>query len=425
MCVHVGHRFHIDIPRQSSNMHDMARLGLLLWAGLIGLPGCGSTSSTPRQGGDAGSANGSGGSSSATGGAKASGGGTASGGGATSSAGAGSTLPLGDVTTPLGFCQGYYAIVADLFTDCWGLTAAEGQSLLAGPKLCQAFTASVDEKRVGFDPTHASACLSELEAAVSCQGTNDMASFADCGLITPLVPAGESCSSFSDIALGRECMDDGFCRQAADYACTGTCTPRSPVDTPCDPLTTDVRCGSGLTCDQTTKLCVVKPPDVALNGACDGAGLGRCQSGLWCDPATASAGGVCHVQQTSGACTDNQGCAHPTICAGAEGSQACVTPKAVGESCTQGWRECSVVSHCGDDQKCTDAPAALDHPCGILAGEAVPCAADAYCDGGLRGGGTCKLKKQPDAACDGTSLGECDGTLGHCDTSSHTCVACP
>ena len=422
MYVDVGRSFHIDFVRHSSNLRNMARLGLVLLVGLVGLPCCGSTTSSPGQAGAAGSANGSGGTSTTTGGGA--GGHKASGGSATGTAGA-ATLPLGDVTTPTGFCQGYYAIVADLFTQCWGLTAAEGQSLLADARLCQAFAASVDEKRVGFDPAHAGACLSELDAAVSCDGTNDMASFANCDLITPLVPVGGTCTSFSDIAVGRECMDDAFCQQTADYACTGKCTARSPIDTPCDPLTTDVRCGTGLTCDQTTKLCVAKPADVALNGACDGAGLGKCKNGLWCDPATASTGGVCHAQQTSGACTDSQACAHPTICAGAEGSKACVTPKALGESCTPGWRECSIVSHCGDDQKCTDAPAALDQPCGILAGESVPCAADAYCDGGLLGGGTCKPKKQPDAPCDGKSVGECDGTRGHCDKSSHTCVACP
>lgn len=416
--------FGVDIARRSSNMRDMARLGLVLFAGLLGLPSCGSTTSSHD--GGAGSASSSGGTAT-RGGAddgKASGG-EASGGSATSSAGVGSMLPPGDVTTPTGFCQGYYAIVADLFSRCWGLTAAEGQSVLGDAKLCQSFAASVAEKRVGFDPARAGACLSELEAAVSCEGTDDMANFADCAAIAPLVPVGETCTSFSDVAVGRECGGDSFCKPTADYACTGSCTARSPVDTPCDPLTTDVRCGNGLTCDQTTKRCVVKPPDVALNGVCDGAGLGRCQSGLWCDPGTTNAPGACHAQQTSGACTDSQACAHPTICAGASGSRSCVTHKSVGESCTRGWRECGIVGHCGDDNKCTDAPANLDQACGTLGGERVPCGADAYCDGALQGSGTCKLKKQPDAPCTGTSLGECAGTQGHCDASSETCVACP
>ena len=47
----------------------------------------------------------------------------------------------------------------------------------------------------------------------------------------------------------------------------------------------------------------------------------------------------------------------------------------------------------------------------------------AYCDGTNLVAGTCRALKQPGDAC--TSILECGGNGGHCDPTTHQCVACP
>lgn len=401
----------------------MLKAGLFGLIGLLGMSnvaGCSSTTSHV-----AGNGTEHGGSADAAAGADAAGGTDAVG-------GPSATLP-DDPTTAQGFCADFYAVVEDLFVKCWGLTVSEAQSPFTDPTLCAAFTSSIDQHRIRFDGSHAQACLGELrsaeqKSAAICEGSSQAVDPPDCvSVLTPLVAPGESCSVTSGLVLGRECTGDAFCRATTADACSGVCVERSPIGADCDSRTTDVRCATGATCDSATQKCVPTPALAALGEACGGTADGKCNDGLWCDRGSGGAAspGVCSTRKASGACTFSSECQSAKICAGAADAKSCVDPKPLGATCTAGNRECSVVSYCDSEQKCSDVAAALGQPCGILQGESVPCARGAYCEGGLLGAGVCQTPKAAGTACSGTSLGECGGYRGHCDATSHTCVACP
>lgn len=404
----------------------MLRLGLSGIVGLLWLAGCSSTTHSnggTGQGGAAGSSAGSATAAGAHAGTSSSGGADALGG--TDSSGGSGVGSSADPTTPQGFCTGYYTIVAELFAKCWAISEAKTLEAFSDPALCQNFLTSVTEKRIGFDGTHGAACLKELKAALVCEGDVDEASVPDCTLIIQgLVPVGAACSPASDNALGHECMGDSYCQEATTYACAGVCAERAPVGAACDPLGTTVRCAVDASCDFTSKKCVAVPPPAQLNEACGAAPLGKCDDGLWCDIPTSAASGTCAAKKSSGPCETNSECARTKQCAGPEGAKSCADPKPVGASCTPGNRECNLLGHCAEDQKCSDAEAKLDEPCGILSGESVACTSDLYCDGGLLGPGVCRTPKAAGAACTGTSVGECAGKRGHCDDTDNTCVAC-
>ncbi len=397
--------------------------------GLIGLTcvvACSSTTHDPgatAQGGtgssgDAGAAEG--GTSAGT----SSAGGKASGGSESSTGG--DLAFSGDPTTAKGFCDGYYAIVAELFGKCWGLSAQQAQMLFAESRLCDDFLAGVDQHRIGFDGSHGAACLSELHAALMCDGVAEDATAPNCeAVIQPLVQEGQACSPLQENALGRQCAGDTFCQTATTYACTGVCAATSPVGTACDPLTTDVRCAADATCDSVTKKCVTEPPRAKLNEACGSASLGTCQSGLWCDIPDGAVAGTCVAKKTSGPCKDMTECVRSKTCAGPMDARSCVDPKPIGASCTPGNLECNILSRCGQDQKCVDAEGRDGDPCGKQPdGEPAYCARGLYCDGPVLGTGVCHPAKASGASCSGASIGECAGELGHCDSTTKTCAAC-
>jgi hypothetical protein len=388
----------------------MLRSGFGVLAGLLWLVSCSSTTSHPNQGSAGTTSTGAGAGANAANGAS----------------GNGATLPEVDASTAIGFCEGYYAIVAKLLAKCWGIPEANAQGLLPDAQLCQAFATSVDEGRISFDPGPAAACLNELGKAASCDGPTDPQLIGDCTVLKPLVPTGETCTLFSSLAVGQECMGDAYCQEPEAYACSGVCAEPPALGAPCDLLKGDVRCGPDATCDSTSKTCVAKPADVELDGACGGDGLGNCKDPLWCEvPASGAPTGVCHAKKTSGSCSLPAACALPAVCAGPEGSRSCVAPKNEGESCTPGLRECNIASHCGANKKCTSQPVTLGEACGSVDGESVPCGRDAYCEGTPAGAGTCQKRKQPGDACTGKGYGECDGNRGHCDSGTQRCVACP
>jgi hypothetical protein len=342
------------------------------------------------------------------------------------------SVPDVDPTTADGFCRGYFAILADIETRCSGAAAAGVAVLYSDPlPPCQRFASSIAGGRTAFDGSGAAACLAGLAAYGQSCGT-DMSQVAACdSVITPLVPVGGTCQSYYLINVSPECAGDAFCNEGANQACSGACVMRSPLGTPCDPLTTDVRCTAGTTCDTAnTKTCVTAPTPGAADQPCTGSGRGSCARGLYCDSSAGDGGstGVCRAQRQSGACASSAECASPTHCAGAAGAQTCAPIKAVGDACTPGWGECAIFSFCvdvGGTNRCSDTGRAVGDPCGAINGESVACVTGAFCDAPPLGTGTCVLDRQPGDDCTGTALlGECSGNGGHCDSTTHKCVTC-
>ena len=249
-------------------------------------------------------------------------------------------------------------------------------------------------------------------------------SLSDCGtVLVPLVPIGGTCAANDSGFLPLECMG-GYCKQGPNQSCDGTCTVPAAVGQPCD-LLNGLRCAANLACDSASKTCVMTPPNGAMGAMCDGTSF-FCAKGLYCDNgADGGAVGTCQPEKTSGPCPLGTGCAQSLQCAGPTGAKSCVPGKRPGDSCTPGQNECDLFSFCGADHKCSSTYAAVGQPCGPQPGsDNVACALSEYCDAILQGG-TCRAKKQPGDACTGTALFECDGNGGHCDATTHQCVACP
>jgi hypothetical protein len=329
------------------------------------------------------------------------------------------------VTTPEGFCNAYYAVVIESYVTCKGVALSEVQPFLDSSTTCQRFTASIAAHRSSFVPAKAQACLDEVAGIFACDSTSSMPSLSDCGtVLVPLVPIGGTCAANDDGFLPFECMGGSYCKQGPNQSCDGTCTMPAAVGQACG-LLNGVRCGTNLTCDSTSKTCVMTPPSGAMGATCDDKTF--CAKGLYCDRgADAGATGTCQPEKSSGPCTSGTGCAPAFQCAGPKGAQSCVAGKHPGDSCTPGQNECDLFTFCGADRKCSDTFAAVGQPCGPQPGsDNVACAPGEYCDSVILQGGTCRAKKQPGDACTGTALFECDGNGGHCDSATQKCVACP
>jgi hypothetical protein len=340
-----------------------------------------------------------------------------------------------DPSTPLGYCQGYLEVLSEVIATCDGISLADARALFASSTApCDRFAADLAAGRLSFDGTHARTCLDLLRTVVTCPGAQTMPQTmqqmmqqaTECAtLTTPRVPVGGSCTSLYIVTLGEQCENGSTCVEAASYACTGVCTVRTPVGSPCVPLST--RCASGASCNSVSKTCVMPPPSGSAGASCDSATYGSCTRDLYCDTtgADASTHGTCRAKKTSGACLSNTECADPRSCVGMVGAKTCALPKHAGDACTVGLRECDLVSHCGADGKCTSARAALGQPCGSMNGETISCVDGAMCDAPILGAGTCAARKHAGDACTGVSLDECDGNNGHCDATTHLCVSCP
>jgi hypothetical protein len=331
----------------------------------------------------------------------------------------------GDPSTPEGFCKAFYAIVFDSYVTCKGVALSEVQPLVDDTTVCQRLTASLAAHRSSFAPAKAQACLDELAAAFACNSSGLL--IPDCvgTVLVPLVPIGGTCAANDTGFIPYECTGGGYCKQGPNQSCDGTCTLPAAVGQPCD-LLNDVRCGANLTCDATSKTCVMQPLNGAVGATCDNISF-FCARGLYCDKgADGGANGTCQSQKTSGPCTSDE-CAAPSQCAGPTGAKTCVAPKHPGDSCTPKQGECDLFGFCGADHKCSSTYAGVGQPCGPQpASDNVPCTLSEYCDApSLQGGGTCRAKKQPGEACTGTVLFECDGNGGHCDSTTKKCVACP
>jgi hypothetical protein len=343
------------------------------------------------------------------------------GGGATGGTlGADASIGDADPTTAEGFCRDFYTVVADLLARCDGLSAAGVETLFSDPIFCARFDASLAAHRTAFDPTSARACLSEISAQLTCDSvspTSQPTSACD-GVLTPKVPVGGACRSFSVNYLAVECVDGSYCQRGPNSSCDGTCTARTPMGAACDPLSIDP-CVDGAVCDFTTNKCSPRPTPGVVNATCDGIS-NPCSRGLFCDLGTdGGPTGTCQTSKTSGSCVTSTECVPAERCVGPTGTKSCAAPKAVGASCTPGLNECDLFGYCGPGNKCTDAYAAIGQPCGSLGGESVSCARDAYCDAG-----TCRAVKQAGDPCTGNGL-ECGGNNGRCDATTHVCVACP
>jgi hypothetical protein len=332
----------------------------------------------------------------------------------------------GDPSTPDGFCHGYYAILSHLYETCYGFPPSFTQKLLSEPTLCQCFDASIAAHRTSFDPAHAGACLTEIGAALTCDGFSSSAQAADCAAVAPLVPAGGTCRSFASVTIGLECAGGGYCRRNPNQSCDGTCIAPAAMGQPCSALD-DVRCATGLVCDASSKTCVAPPTPGVAGAVCDN---GKpCAKGLFCETsadAGSTASGTCQARRSSGPCRFSTDCERLLQCAGPDGARSCVAPKHVGDGCTPGQAECDYFTFCDASHKCSDAYAPVGQPCGPQVGsDNVPCTTGAYCDGAISKAGVCRVFKQAGDACTGTALFECGLDNAHCDATTHSCVACP
>src|SRR5262249_36231916 len=155
-------------------------------------------------------------------------------------------------------------------------------------------------------------CLQAIATGLtSCDGSTSMADVSACAqALTPLVPVGGTCTSFYLVGIGEQCKDGAYCKEGANYACTGGCTARNPVGGPCD-FNTDVRCATGATCDSQSKMCIAAPATPGAGDTCGGTNQPSCARGLYCDRTGNDGGvgtGVCRARKTSGACALDSEC---------------------------------------------------------------------------------------------------------------------
>jgi hypothetical protein len=324
---------------------------------------------------------------------------------------------------PDGFCRAYLALVVDSYSRCNGLPLSAAEMLLKDSQVCTRFDESVAAHRTAFEPTEAQACLDSLGAAFACTDDAPMTTLT-CKAVAPLVPVGGACKSSTFPSV--ECADGSYCKFGGGAACDGTCTAGSNAGEPCD-LLKDQRCASSLSCDSASKTCYAPPEPGNAGAPCDE--KARCAKGLYCDTGDetgAAAKGTCQARKTSGSCTSSSMCIPSLQCAGPSGSKTCSSPKHAGDSCTPGQSECDLVTFCYATHQCSATYASVGEPCGPQPqSENVPCSRGLYCDGPLGQPGTCRTIKQAGDACTGTALFECGVGDGHCDATSHQCVACP
>src|SRR5262245_20590649 len=146
-------------------------------------------------------------------------------------------------TTADGFCQSYFDLVAQYFSRCDGIPLDYTRMLFASDSPCKRLAGNIAAGRLGFDGTNAGSCLQAVRAALAACGAGpSMDDYSVCApVLTPLVPLGGTCTSFYLTGLSEQCKDGAFCKEGPSYACTGVCTARLPVGSPCD-SNTDVRC---------------------------------------------------------------------------------------------------------------------------------------------------------------------------------------
>jgi hypothetical protein len=338
-----------------------------------------------------------------------------------------------DPSTAQGFCRGFLDLVAQTFTRCDGVPMDYARTIFSSDSPCQRFLGNIAAHRIRFDGTHGASCLRAIGATVAaCGGASvSMQEVTECGgVLTPLVPLGGTCTSFYVVGLGEQCLGDGvYCKEGPGYACTGVCTARLPIGSPCDQSSSaDDRCIKSASCDSKTKTCVPTPAAPGEGDTCGAPNEPSCAKGFYCDRTVPDAGvgmGVCRARKTSGGCSLDSDCATGLRCIGTP--TMCTTPRAVGQACTPGARECDLWSHCSADGKCTSAGAAIGQPCGTVGGELVPCAQGGYCDVAALAGtaGTCQALKHDGDACTGATLVfECGGDNGNCNATTHTCASC-
>jgi hypothetical protein len=236
---------------------------------------------------------------------------------------------------------------AKTYSTCLTGPVASWEAALNSASTCSQLAAAVTAGSVKFEPSEGEACTSAVQS-LTCPPLSQTvkASFSACvKALAGTVAANGPCT------LDVECEGNSFCSglYANTAPCTGTCKPKVGKGAPCGE---GAECDVGLMCFGTgqSPTCVTPPATAALGAAC----------------------GYDAKTKVTTACNIGLACSLKTL--------KCVTPVAIGDSCTQGASECVTFAYCDPTQdKCVASPG-LGGDCGALKDEdIIECAAPNWC----------------------------------------------
>lgn len=164
---------------------------------------------------------------------------------------------------------------------------------------------------IEFHPEELATCL-EFFRETSCQeffGASQ--EFSDlCPFLSGTVADGGDCViDFECATPNAVCQEPAECG-VDDVCCVRGCVPPSPVDGPCDPSDTTLRCEPGLHCVESGESYFCRTGE---DGAPCELFQDDCDLGFWCED------GSCRAEVASGAeCYDDTMCPGPETCLGDE-----------------------------------------------------------------------------------------------------------
>jgi hypothetical protein len=275
------------------------------------------------------------------------------------------------------FCQLWLGAIQARAVRCTEASQSEIQAQFDELNPCLDIAASMAIAHLSFDPSYASACLSETETLACWQARPSCAK-----VFAGRVPAGGSCSAVA-LAGVTECEHGSQCETLAQ--CPGICSaPAGEIGDDCGRLA-DLACAAGLSCDPTLGKCILAGGPGASCSTDQ-----PCREGLLCEGSNGPvnllptdggvASGTCALTPETGPCYFGYECAGHH-CAGASpltSPGSCMPPKALGDSCNPVAVECTPGTYCNADHRCANLPT-LGQSCADSVLQGLQCLAG-YCD---------------------------------------------
>ncbi len=249
--------------------------------------------------------------------------------------------PTGPATAGA-LCQEVTSAFIDRVVECLGVPRAWAQQPGGGPN-CSRWDASVAAGRLRYDSFYGDACISLLRTMPCDQlfgGSGGGGPPGACALaLQGLVQAGSACVTDEDCAGGTYCDFKG--------ACGGACNAYATLGQQCQVGGVYTQCAPGLFCiadpaPATTSTC----QSPIVQGSPCPAGWG-CADGLFCDRSATPY--RCQPQQTSGSCTQDDGCLRPRYHCSRDPialSGNCRPVALETQNCTNGYGDCVGGTYC-------------------------------------------------------------------------------
>lgn len=318
-------------------------------------------------------------------------------------------------------------ISASARADC----EASNTDLHSAPVLVD-YTEALAAGRAALDADRASRCIDQLKQALCVQLNSVLVRCRAAYL--PQVAEGGACKN------GFECTS-GHCSGPAD-GCAGTCKPKIPTGSSCDPSYRE--CAPGDRCDCAATPCSCRPR-LSAGSACTGAD--DCEPGLVC---TGLPGGAHTCRESAGvgeecpsisvnecaadlycdrgasatcqpavgphdSCLYDKACPPGFGCVGVPPSVACLPLLAPGDACEPSY---VTLGGCARDGICDP----MTRTCVSPAASAEPCDASHPCNSFTScSGGRCKLASPPGGPCTSADSRSCQ--QGVCNAANQ-CVPC-